>query len=78
MRKAAVTVEPRKLPRLIHVIRNHMKHLPDWDFYIACSQDTYDSYYGKLIPGIKHIPGLVETETAVRRLTCSLGQTENG
>ena len=62
MRKAAVTVEPRKLPRLIHVIRNHMKHLPDWDFYIACSQDTYDSYYGKLIPGIKHIPGLVETE----------------
>lgn len=62
MRKAAVTVEPRKLPRLIHVIRNHMKHLTDWDFYIACSQDTYDSYYGKLIPGIKHISGLVETE----------------
>lgn len=68
MRKAAVVVEPRRLPQMVHVLSNHMKHLgDDWDFYICCSEATYNDYYSKLFPTLKHLPGFVTTDNLTNK-----------
>lgn len=49
MKKCAIIVETRTGDKYVDVIKQHMKHLPNWDLAIVTNEDNF-SYYHQRFP----------------------------